>query len=453
MAEADQDQNSIFAPNYDSAVTDRSKLGEFAKIAAKSRRPIPQRASVTKSQDGTLLEKVEISVSEQEKRQGASAMGMKDQYTVYLVETRTRDDSKGVSEAGPTALWRRYSEFELLRNYLVVAYAHVVVPPLPEKRMTIMWQQLTTVDNFDADFIERRRVGLEGFLQRVASHPAMCAEQIFHGFLEQEDGWKESVLATGFQAKQDSRLKSLNAQFRLKKPDRQFEELKNYATDLQSNITTLLKTRAKLADRLYGIHKIHGNYGRVFSEWSGIEQEMGDGLQSAGHFMDAYKDYIDDFLSEEEQIADQLKEYIYFAESLKNVCRKQEVLQYELERAEENLASRSLQRDQILGTAPTKAFSLRSMRSKIFGPESQEAKDAQVKLLEDQIEEGEETVTKATKEVESFMEKALTEVDRFKKQRMVDLKEIFINYAILQIKISKRGITTWNSTRDCFLKM
>ena len=31
----------------------------------------------------------------------------------------------------------------------------------------------------------------------------------------------------------------------------------------------------KLADRLYGIHKIHGNYGRVFSEWSGIEQEMG----------------------------------------------------------------------------------------------------------------------------------------------------------------------------------
>ena len=48
-----------------------------------------------------------------------------------------------------------------------------------------------------------------------------------------------------------------------------------------------LKLLQKLADRLYGIHKIHGNYGRVFSEWSGIEQEMGDGLQSAGHFMDA----------------------------------------------------------------------------------------------------------------------------------------------------------------------
>lgn len=52
-------------------------------------------------------------------------------------------------------------------------------------------------------------------------------------------------------------------------------------------ITTIRLSLQKLAGTLYGIHKIHGNYGRVFSEWSGIEKEMGDGLQSAGHFMDA----------------------------------------------------------------------------------------------------------------------------------------------------------------------
>lgn len=33
------------------------------------------------------------------------------------------------------SLWRRYSEFELLRNYLLVYYPHIVVPPLPEKRV------------------------------------------------------------------------------------------------------------------------------------------------------------------------------------------------------------------------------------------------------------------------------------------------------------------------------
>ncbi|XP_033624990.1 sorting nexin-4-like isoform X2 [Asterias rubens] len=461
---ADVNEGSSAAPTYDSDLlsdqandSEASSIGELARIAAKNRKPkLPHWTSLIDCQDGTLLEQVEICVSEQEKRTGAgrtAAMGMKDVYTVYLVETRVKEQGASGLGEGHTSLWRRYSEFELLRNYLVVTYSFVVVPPLPEKRMTLMWQQLSTVDNFDADFIERRRVGLEGFLQRVGAHLLLCKDTVLHGFLQQEDGWKDTVLATGFQAKQDSRLKSLNASFRLKKPDRKFEDLKNYASDLQSHITAVLKVRAKLADRLYGIHKIHGNYGRVFSEWSGIEQEMGDGLQSAGHFMDAYKDYIDDYMNEEEQIADQLKEYIYFADSLKSVCRKQEVLQYEMEKAEEMLAAKTLQRDQIQGNTPSKSFSLRGMRSKIFGPESQESRDAQVKLLEEQIEECEQHLKRSTQESVSFMERALAEVERFKKQRTTDLKEIFINYAILQIKISKRGIAVWTNTKECFEKM
>lgn len=32
-------------------------------------------------------------------------------------------------------------------------------------------------------------------------------------------------------------------------------------------------------EKQYSLYKLHANYGRVFSEWSGIEKEMGDGLQ------------------------------------------------------------------------------------------------------------------------------------------------------------------------------
>lgn len=38
----------------------------------------------------------------------------------------------------------------------------------------------------------------------------------------------------------------------------------------------------------------------------------------------------------------------------------------------------------------------------------------------------------------SFMEHALSEVERFKKQKGADLKELFISYAVLQIKMAKR---------------
>lgn len=44
-------------------------------------------------------------------------------------------------------------------------------------------------------------------------------------------------------------------------------------------MTNLLRLRAALAERLYGIHKLHANYGRIFSEWSAVEKDMGDGLQ------------------------------------------------------------------------------------------------------------------------------------------------------------------------------
>lgn len=37
-------------------------------------------------------------------------------------------------------------------------------------------------------------------------------------------------------------------------------------------------------EKNYALCKLHANYGKLFSEWSVIEKEMGDGLQKAGHY-------------------------------------------------------------------------------------------------------------------------------------------------------------------------
>ncbi|CAM9117949.1 unnamed protein product, partial [Rangifer tarandus platyrhynchus] len=321
------------------------------------------------------LKKIEISVSEAEKRTGRNAMNMQETYTAYLIETRSVEHSDGQSVL-TDSLWRRCSAFEWLRNYLLVYYPHVVVPPLPEKRAEFVWHKLSA-DNMDPDFVERRRIGLENFLLRLASHPILCRDKIFYLFLTQEGNWKETVNETGFQLKADSRLKALNATFRVKNPDKRFIELKHYSDELQSVISHLLRVRARVADRLYGVYKVHGNYGRVFSEWSAIEKEMGDGLQSAGHHMDVYassiddiledeehyadqlKEYlfyaealryassIDDILEDEEHYADQLKEYLFYAEALRAVCRKHELMQYDLEMAAQDLASKKQQCEEL----------------------------------------------------------------------------------------------------------
>ncbi|XP_076008471.1 sorting nexin-4-like isoform X1 [Genypterus blacodes] len=400
--------------------------------------------------DSTLLRRMEISIAEAEKRGGKNAVNMQETFTVYLVETRPTDAAEGHNQA-PDSLWRRYSEFELLRNYLIVTYPFIVVPPLPEKRAEFVWHKLSA-DNMDPDFVERRRVGLENFLLRVASHPVLSNDRILYHFLTEEHGWKEVVYETGFQAKADSRLRALSATFRVRNPEKRFVDMKHYSDELQSHTSQLLRARARVADRLYGVYKVHGNYGRVFSEWSAIEKEMGDGLQSAGHHMDAYAASIDDILEEEEHYADQLKEYLFYAEALRAVCRKHELTQFELEVASQDLISKKQQREE-LATGIVRTFSFKGMTNKLFGQEAPEQREARLKLLEELITEGEEAVKEKTLECDEHVERAWVDMQRFKEQKDKDLREALINYAVMQISMCKKGIQVWNNAKDCFLKM
>uniref|UniRef100_A0A674AR76 Sorting nexin 4 n=1 Tax=Salmo trutta TaxID=8032 RepID=A0A674AR76_SALTR len=391
----------------------------------------------TMVQEGsTLLRRMEISVAEAEKRTGKNTVNMQEIFTVYLIETRSIDAITEGHNPAPDSLWRRYSEFEILRNYLLVTYPFIVVPPLPEKRAEFVWHKLSA-DNMDPDFVERRRVGLENFLLRVASHSVLSNDKILYHFLTEEHRWKEVVYETGFQAKADSRIKALSATFRVKNPDKRFTEMKHYSDELQSLTSQLLRVRARVADRLYGVYKVHGNYGRVFSEWSALEKEMGDGLQSAGHHMDAYAASVDDILEEEEHYADQLKEYLFYAEALRAVCRKHELTQYELETASSDLISKKQQREE-LATGMVRTFSFKGMTNKLFGQETPEQREAKLSLLEEQIVQGEETVTEKTVECEEYVKGAWVDMQRFKEQKDRDLREALIGYAIMQISMCKK---------------
>uniref|UniRef100_A0A8C3AY60 Sorting nexin 4 n=1 Tax=Cyclopterus lumpus TaxID=8103 RepID=A0A8C3AY60_CYCLU len=392
----------------------------------------------------TLLRKMEINVTEAEKRTGKNTVNMQETYTVYLIETRSAETvPEGGTPTTPDTLWRRYSEFELLRTYLLVTYPYIIIPPLPEKRAEFVWHKMSA-DNLDPDFVERRRVGLENFLLRVASHPVLSNDKIFFLFLTEVNPF---ILHNV-----DSRLKSLSAMFRVKNPDKRFTALKHYSDELNSVISQLLRVRAKVADRLYGVYKVHGNYGRVFSEWSAIEKEMGDGLQSAGHHMDTFAASIDDILEEEEHYADQLKEYLFYAEAVRSVCRKHELIQYELEMVAQDLVSKKQQKEE-LATGTVRVFSLKGMTSKLFGQESQEQRESRLAALEQSTREGEETLKERNTECQEFVRTAWEDIGRFKEQKDRDLREALISYAIMQISMCKKGIQVWSNAKECFNKM
>uniref|UniRef100_A0A8C6P2Q5 Sorting nexin 4 n=1 Tax=Nothobranchius furzeri TaxID=105023 RepID=A0A8C6P2Q5_NOTFU len=396
-----------------------------------------------------LLRKMEISVAEADKRTGKNTVNMQETYTVYLIETRPAESvPEGGTPAAPDTLWRRYSEFELLRTYLLVTYPYIIIPPLPEKRAEFVWHKLSA-DNLDPDFVERRRVGLENFLLRVASHPVLSNDKIVFLFLTEVMNNLEYFIF--FPETQIIALK-IQTRFISAVFSRRFMGLKHYSDELNTIILQLLRVRARVADRVYGVYKVHGNYGRVFSEWSAIEKEMGDGLQSAGHHMDTYAAAIDDILEEEEHYADQLKEYLFYTDSVRSVCRKHELIQYELEMAAQDLTYKKQQKEE-LATGAVRIFSLKGMTSKLFGQESQEQREGRIAALEQSIQEGEEAIKEKDAECQEFVQKAWTDIERFKEQKDKDLREALISYAIMQISMCKKGIQVWSNAKECFNKM
>lgn len=53
---------------------------------------------------------------------------------IYLVY-RVTDPEYKLVQSKISTIWRRYTEFEQIHDYLQVTYPHVVIPPLPEKRV------------------------------------------------------------------------------------------------------------------------------------------------------------------------------------------------------------------------------------------------------------------------------------------------------------------------------
>ncbi|ENN74478.1 hypothetical protein YQE_08924, partial [Dendroctonus ponderosae] len=388
-----------------------------------------------------LINCIDISVCESEKRNNG-ALNIREHYTVYLIETKLLNPSFEHMLCAHSTIWRRYTEFEQLRSYLEISYPYIVLPPLPEKQVMFGWQKISN-DTFDPNFIDRRRAGLENFLLRVASHPLLSWDKHFLEFLQNEEGWRESYKANGYMQLVESKLRSLSVSIRLKRNNAHFEAIKGANVELHAALSSLLKARCRVAEKEYAVHKLHANYGRVFSEWSANEKEMGDALQKTGHYLDSLASSIDSALEDEELLADQLKEYLFYAQSVQNVCKNREVLQLKLEDSEENIANKNNERSKVqqgkLG-----------IMSRLFGSvDTDEVRELKVSELDQQIQDGTVAADNHRDTLNEFTIKSFADYERFQKQRVADLRETLSNYAFLQLKTAKKGLQSWIQIREC----
>jgi sorting nexin-41/42 len=83
----------------------------------------------------------------------------------------------------------RYSEFEGLREGLVKLYPTLIIPPIPSKQTIGDYAVKQAKAKEDAAMIARRKRMLQSFLNRVARHPILSNDHVFHRFIDGQVSW------------------------------------------------------------------------------------------------------------------------------------------------------------------------------------------------------------------------------------------------------------------------
>ena len=91
--------------------------------------------------------------------------------------------------AGDARASHRYSEFESLRDSLVRLYPTLIIPPIPSKHSISDYAVKQAKAKEDTSLIATRRRMLQTFLNRLATHPVLSSEHVFHRCLDGEVSW------------------------------------------------------------------------------------------------------------------------------------------------------------------------------------------------------------------------------------------------------------------------
>ncbi|KAI9918456.1 hypothetical protein PsorP6_011961 [Peronosclerospora sorghi] len=332
---------------------------------------------------------------------------------------------------------RRYRDFIWLHASLSALYPGVVVPPLPEKLL---------VGRFSPEFIESRRRALQVFLHRCCLHPELQHSEHVTTFLEARDDHLQAFRTNPRHAALHSQRGAL------------FQWLDDTMSTLSStwipSTTTLPKTPADLEvddvmayieglePIMTGLHKhAHGLTKRA--------REIADGLFEFGVSLTLLgkseaNPSLQEGLRHIGQCSDQLsmlaaehaeREALHFEEPIFDYIRLVGAVKAALHKRHEVRCA--------YGAAVEELEAKEAVLGKLVKTSRGAAVDDKVQLAETDVRRAQQHVEDTKLEHDIVTERVLREVERFKREKLVDFKHIILDYIQMQIEYSKKVEDEW----------
>jgi sorting nexin-1/2 len=342
---------------------------------------------------------------------------------------------------------RRFNDFCWLRDQLEAQYPGVIVPPLPEKLV---------VGRFSDEFVETRRRGLERFLVGVSQHALLKESQALRVFLEASEeafarqrggasavGFAEhhaGVSATGFWEWAQEASSSLGeklsgaparASLRERTPeDERFDEARRYVDGFEPHVQSVSKRAAELVGRDREVANGLFEFGLAFSLLGQSEHgALGPAMSHLGHCVDRLS-----VLASEE--AD--KEQVLFVEPVRNYVR----LVASVKRA---LDARTA-RQRAYEAALAEVMGKRSARARLASqPSAATGTHDRLAAADQEVVRAEAKAEGAKEEFDLVTRRVLVEIERFKREKLLDFKAMILEFVQLQIEHHQRVEEAWRS--------
>ncbi|KAI9251215.1 hypothetical protein BY458DRAFT_590026 [Sporodiniella umbellata] len=213
---------------------------------------------------------------------------------------------------------RRFQDFVWLHNVLYTHFPACFVPPLPDKHRL----EYVKGDRFSQDFIEKRRVSLERFIQRIARHPILGKAELFVLFLESSEFNNTSERA--LRESQETMIDTigdtlLNAFTKIHKRDPRFVEMKEKSDRMEENLDLLQRTLMRTHRRL---EELCGDYEEFQTGILGLSEiESADSMQKFASILNQYNQQMKKMTASESQWQMEVYDYMLYYRSIKSVLK------------------------------------------------------------------------------------------------------------------------------------
>ncbi|KAG5652043.1 hypothetical protein H0H81_006493 [Sphagnurus paluster] len=250
--------------------------------------------------------------------------------------------------------YHRYSEFESLRANLAKLYPTLIIPPIPSKQTLGDYAVKQAKAKEDAAMIARRKRMLQTFLNRVARHPILSNEHVFHRFLDGEVSWTEvlnspplsllpkNILKAPSHNPTDQNaspayaaLPNPSAAHPLRNPDQRFLDSEAFTNKFANHVSGPMEKVTRRVVKRWSDHaQDHADLGAALNGFSLNENgALSGAIEKTGQAADATYMSTSKLLQELEQNwAEPLHEYSQFASIIKKLLayRHQKHVQYEM---------------------------------------------------------------------------------------------------------------------------